>query len=129
MEAIEYDYIEEADILEIFFERGEATGAVPVAEHVTLRFRREDGRPLSLILENFTYLVQAIEPGPRSFPLTREEWPPELEDSIIKMLTTPPVNQFLKVLTYQESPQAGQAIPIVYVTNSRRFEDILAPAA
>jgi hypothetical protein len=59
----------------------------------------------------------------------REEWPPDLEDSIIKMLTTPPVNQFLKVLTYQESPQAGQAIPIVYVTNSRRFEDILAPAA
>ena len=113
MEAIEYDYIEEADILEIFFERGEATGAVPVAEHVTLRFRREDGCPLSLILENFSYLVKAIEPGPRSFPLMREEWPPDLEDSIIKMLTTPPINQFLKVLIYQ-SPQAGQAIPIVY---------------
>jgi hypothetical protein len=129
MEAIEYDYIEEADILEIFFERGEATGAVPVAEHVTLRFRREDGCPLSLILENFTYLAQATEPGPRSFPLTREEWPSDLEDSIINMLTTPPVNQFLKVLIYQESPQAGQAIPIVYVTSPRRFEDILAPAA
>ena len=129
MEAIEYDYIKEADILEIFFERGEATGAVPVAEHVTLRFRREDGRPLSLVLENFTYLVQAIEPGPRSFPLMREEWPPDLEDSIIKMLTTPPVNQFLKVLTYQESPLAEQTIPIAYVTTPQRFEDVLAPAA
>jgi hypothetical protein len=129
MEAIEYDYIEEADILEIFFERGEATGTVPVAEHVTLRFRREDDCPLSLILENFTYLVQAIEPGPRSFPLMREEWPPDLQDTIIKMLTTPPVNRFLKVLTYQESPQPERAIPIAYVTTPQHFEDILAPAA
>jgi hypothetical protein len=129
MEAIEYDYIEEADILEIFFERGEATGAVTVAEHVTLRFRHEDNRPLSLILENFSYLVQAMEPGPRSFPLMREEWPPDLEDRIIKMLTTPPINQFLKVLTYQESPQAERVIPIVYVTRPQRFEDILVPAA
>jgi hypothetical protein len=45
------------------------------------------------------------------------------------MLTTPPVNQFLKVLTYQESPQAERAIPIVYVTCLQRFEDILVPAA
>ena len=128
MEA-KYDYIEEADILEIFFERGEATGAVPVAEHVTLRFRRKDACPLSLILENFRYLVQAIEPGPRSFPLMREEWPPDLQDTIIKMLTTPPVNRFLKVLTYQESPRPERAIPIAYVTTPQHFEDILAPAA
>ena len=45
------------------------------------------------------------------------------------MLNTPPVHQFLKVLTYQESPQAERVIPIVYVTRPQRFEDILVPAA
>ena len=59
----------------------------------------------------------------------REEWPPDLQDTIIKMLTTPPVNRFLKVLTYQESPQPERAIPIAYVTTPQHFEDILAPAA
>ena len=35
----EYDYIKEADILEIFFERGAAICAVEIADHITLRFR------------------------------------------------------------------------------------------
>lgn len=46
MRSNQYDYSEEADILEIFFERGAATCAVVLADHITLRFRPEEKEEL-----------------------------------------------------------------------------------
>ncbi len=114
----DYDYFEEADILEIFFESGPATSAVEIADGITLRFRLGDGRAMSLILNNFTYLVQPTEWGPRSFRLKVDELPDELRQKVMQIITTPPVNQFLKVSALFLSP-AQELWPIAYLEKPR----------
>lgn len=114
---IDYEYLEDADILEIFFERGPATGTVQIADHITLRFRKKERRALSLILENFTYLTQVVETGPRSFPLKIDQLPSDLRRTVLHILTIAPVNQYLKVLSYQ-SPRARRAVPIAFLSQS-----------
>jgi hypothetical protein len=110
----EYDYIEEADILEIFFERGAATCAVEIADYITLRFRPEEKKAMSLILDNVSYLIEPAEIGPRSFRLKLERISPELRQTVIELITSPPVNQFLKVSSYTR-PRARRSEPITYV--------------
>jgi len=110
----EYDYIEEADILEIFFERGAATCAVEIADYITLRFRPEEKKAISLILDNISYLIEPTEIGPRSFRLKLERISPELRQTVIELITSPPVNQFLKVSSYTR-PRARTSEPITYI--------------
>jgi len=110
----EYDYIEEADILEIFFERGAATCAMEIADHITLRFRPEEKKAMSLILDNVSYLIEPTEIGPRSFRLKLERISPELRQTVIELITSPPVNRFLKVSSYTR-PRARSSEPITYV--------------
>jgi hypothetical protein len=110
----EYDYIREADILEIFFERGTATCAVEITDHITLRFRPEEQKAMSLILDNVSYLVKPAEIGPRSFRLKLECISPELRQTVIELITSAPVNQFLKVSSYTR-PRARRFEPITYV--------------
>ncbi|NCP16420.1 DUF2283 domain-containing protein [bacterium] len=114
---IEYEYLEDADILEIFFERGPATGTVQIADNITLRFRKKDHRALSLILENFTYLTQVSETGPRCFPLKIDRLPSDLREIVLSIITAHPVNQYLTVLSYR-SPRARRIIPIAYLSQS-----------
>jgi len=110
----EYDYIEEADILEIFFERGAATCAVEITDYITLRFRTEEKKAMSLILDNVSYLIEPAEIGPRSFRLQLERISPELRQTVIQLITSPPVNRFLKVSSYT-GPRARSSEPITYV--------------
>ena len=110
----EYDYVEEADILEIFFERGAATCAVEITDYITLRFRTEEKKAMSLILDNVSYLVEPAEIGPRSFRLQLERLSPELRHMVIELITTPPVNQFLKASSYTR-PRARSSEPITYI--------------
>ena len=109
----EYDYIKEADILEIFFERGAATCAVEIADYITLRFRPEEKKAMSLILDNVSYLIKPAEIGPRSFRLKLERISPELRQKVIELITSAPVNQFLKVSSTR--PRARRSEPITYV--------------
>ncbi len=110
----EYDYIKEADILEIFFERGAATCAVEITDYITLRFRPEEKKAMSLILDNVSYLIKPAEIGPRSFRLKLERISPELRQTVIELITSAPVNQFLKVSSYTR-PRARSSEPITYV--------------
>jgi hypothetical protein len=114
---VEYEYLEDADILEIFFERGPATGTVQIADNITLRFRKKDRSALSLILENFTYLTQVSETGPRSFPLKIDRLPSDMREIVLSIITAHPVNQYLTVLSYR-SPRARRTIPIAYLSQS-----------
>jgi len=116
----EYDYIEEADILEISFERGAATCAVEIAEYITLRFRPEGKKAMSLILDNVSYLTEPAEIGPRSFRLKLERISQELRQTVIEIITSPPVNQFLKVSSYTR-PLARNSEPITYVERLPAF--------
>lgn len=107
-------YDEEADILEIFFgENGPATG-LELTTYIILRLDRKAKRILSVILRHFSILAEQTEYGPRSFPLEKlESLPEELREVVLRLLTTLPVSQFLKLSHLQASPKKN--LPLAYV--------------
>jgi hypothetical protein len=115
---VQLEYDQDGDMLEIFFGLGPASGAVELAEPLILRFDRETGQALSLSILTFSQLIQMTELGPRSFRLDGlEALPNTLREMVIKMVTTPPVSHFLKVMVY--SPHIEQPpIPISYIEHS-----------
>jgi uncharacterized protein YuzE len=110
-----YSYDKEADIMYISFSPGEkATTAVELNDNIVLRFNRAERRAIGLTLMDFSVLVQLTHLGPRSFPLSGlEELEPEWQEMVVEMLTTPPVNQILKVSIY--TPSLAEAVPITSV--------------
>ncbi len=114
-QTVELEYDQEGDMLEIFFERGSASGAIELADPIILRFNRETGQALSLSVLTFSQVIQPTELGPRSFQLDGlEPLPSTLREKVLNMITTPPVSHFLKIVAYY--PQAEQPpIPISYI--------------
>ena len=113
-------YDETGDILEIVFDDVEATCAVELTDNILLRFHRELGQAAGLTILDFSVLASPSELGPRSFALTGlEHLPDDLREMVARIITTAPVNRFLKVsifdsfsvhpipLTYIESPYAA----------------------
>ena len=110
-----YSYDKEADVLYISFSPGEkATTAVELNDNILLRFNRGEKRAIGLTLMDFSVLAQLTKLGPRSFPLTGlDELEPDWHDTVIEIITSPPVNQILKVSLY--TPSSAQAMPIASV--------------
>ncbi len=110
---LEYD--QDGDMLEIFFEEGPASGAIELADPLILRFDRERGKALSLSILTFSQVIQVTELGPRSFRLyDLESLSNSLREMVVKMITTPPVSYFLKVVVYY--PKTEQPpIPLSYI--------------
>ena len=110
-----YSYDKEADVLYISFSPGEKpTAAVELNENILLRFNRTEKRAIGLTLMDFSVLVQLTKLGPRSFPLTGLKDPePEWQETVIEIITAPPINQVLKVSSYMLSP--AEAVPITSV--------------
>lgn len=110
-----YDYDKEADVLYISFSPGEKpTAAVELNDNILLRFNREEKRAVGLTLMDFSVLIQLTELGPRSFSLgglTHLE--PDWQETVIEIITSPPVNQILKVSSYM--PTAAEVVPITWV--------------
>lgn len=122
LHSIHYDYDEDVDILYISFAPGQkATAAVELNENILLRFNRVERRAIGLTLMDFSVLAQPSELGARHFPLSGladldEDW----QKIVVDLLTTPPVNQILKVASLTSS--AIETKPIVSIENP------LAPA-
>ncbi len=111
---ITYSYDEEGDILEIFFRRGGGVG-IDLTDNIVLRYDRESGEALSLILISFSKLIQPTKFGPPSFRLTAlSELPPDMQQTILDILNSFPVNRFLKVSGLFLSP-GGELQPITYL--------------
>ena len=110
-----YDYDKEADVLYISFSPSERpTAAVELNDNILLRFNREEKRAIGLTLMDFSVLVQLTELGPRSFSINGlADLEPEWQESVIAILTSPPVNQILKVSSYM--PTAAEVVPITSV--------------
>lgn len=110
-----YSYDKEADVLYISFSPGEkATTAVELNDNILLRLNHAEKRAIGLTLMDFSVLIQLTELGPRSFPLTGlGELEPEWQETVIEIITRPPVNQILKVSTY--TPSLTEAVPITLV--------------
>ena len=117
-EPVRLVYDEEADMLDIFFgENARATG-IELTENILLRIVPESGRAVSLTLLHFSILTERTEYGPRSYPLnTLKTFSLEMQERVIRILTTAPVNQFLKVSYFQASPV--KRIPFTYVESPR----------
>ena len=110
-----YSYDKEADVLYISFSPGEkATTAVELNDNILLRFNRAQKRAVGLTLMDFSVLVQLTRLGPRNFPLTGlKELEPDWQDMVAEIITSPPVNQILKVSTYM--PSLTEDMPITSV--------------
>jgi len=110
-----YSYDKEADVLYISFSPGEkATTAVELNDNILLRFNRAEKRVVGLTLMDFSVLVQMTKLGPRSFPLSGlQELEPDWQETVIGLITAPPVNQILKISTY--TPFAAEAVPITSI--------------
>jgi len=111
---VQVEYDEEGDILELFFETGPANCAVELSDNIILRFDHERGKPLSLSLLSYSRIVQPTELGPRNLPLTGlDDLPDDLRQTVVKIITSPPVNQFLKVSSFYPSPTERVALTYV----------------
>ncbi len=110
-----YSYDKEADVLYISFSPGEKpTAAVELNDNILLRFNRAEKRAIGLTLMDFSVLVQLTRLGPRNFPLTGlKNLEPEWQETVIEIITAPPVNQILKVSSYMSSPM--EAVPITSI--------------
>lgn len=117
---IRLSYKEEDDILEVMFDGVEATSAIELTDNIILRFHRKEGRAAGLTLLDFSVLVSSTELGIRSFTLSGlDGLPADLRKMVVRLITTAPVNLFLKVATFYTSP--GQQVPLTYVESPREF--------
>ena len=110
-----YSYDKAADVLYISFSPGEkATTAVELNSNILLRFNRAEKRAIGLTLMEFSVLIQFTDLGPRSFPLVGlDELEPDWRETVIEIITKPPVNDILKVSVY--TPSLAEAVPITLV--------------
>ena len=76
-----------------------------------LRFDLERKQAAGLTILDFSTLANSTEIGPESFPVTGlADLPAELRRTVVKILTSPPVNRFLKLTCY--SPTPAERIPL-----------------
>lgn len=107
-------YDEGEDVLEIFFGENEPATGVELTDHILLRLDQKTGRAVSLTFLHFSILTERTEYGPRSFPLdSLEDLPEDLQELVARVVTTAPVNQFLKLSHFQASPT--KRVPFTYV--------------
>ena len=117
-----YDYDQEADVLYISFAPGEkASTAVELNDNILLRFNRAEKRAIGLTLMDFSVLVQLTRFGPRTFPLSGlADLEPDWQDTVIDIITSPPVDQVLRVSTF--TPPYSEAIPVAAIEMSTVLE-------
>ncbi|NOT57206.1 MAG: DUF2283 domain-containing protein [Deltaproteobacteria bacterium] len=107
-------YDQDADILEIFFGINEPATGVDLTDHIVLRLNPETKRAVSLLLIDFSLLTEKTAYGPRSYPLDHlNELPEALRAIVLQLVTSAPVNQFLKVSHLQTS--STEQVPLTYV--------------
>ncbi len=110
-----YNYDKDADVLYVSFSPEEkATTAIELNDNILLRFNRAEKRAIGLTLMDFSVLVQLTKLGPRNFPLSGlQDLEPEWQEVVTEIITTPPVNQILRVSSYM--PSVAEVIPITWV--------------
>lgn len=126
-QVITYSYDREGDILEIIFHKGGGMG-IDLTENIVLRFNRDSGEALSLLLISFSKLIQPTKFGPSSFPLTHlDDLPPTMQQTVLHILHTYPVNRFLTVSGLFLTP-GGNLLPIASLLQPDNLALDLVPA-
>jgi len=106
-------YDPDADILEIFFGENEPATGIELTDYIILRLNQQTRRAVSLMLLHFSILTEGTEYGPRSYPLNQDEVSEDLKELVLHIITSMPVDQFLKLSYFQASPT--KRIPFAYV--------------
>ena len=107
-------YDHEADMLESLFETNEPATGIELTDHIVLRLNLQITRAVSLLLLDFSILTERTEYGPRSYPLTiLHALPEEVRAVVLQVVTSMPVQQFLKVSHFQAS--STESVPLTYV--------------
>ena len=111
-------YEAESDELDIYFgENRQATG-VQLADHILLRLDQAEGKAVSLSFIDFSILTRPTRYGPPSFRLDGlEDIPADLREIVLQIITSPPVNIFLKAGAFYASLHQPP-IPISYIERS-----------
>ena len=100
--------------MDILFAKGAGCG-IELTDEIVLRYDPTNNRPLSLIFVSFSHLIQPTEYGPESFRLTGVEGlPPERRDIVMRILTSAPVNRYLRISALSLPPEK-RFVPITYV--------------
>ena len=112
---VHVDYDREGDILEVIFAKGSGQG-IELSEEIVLRYNDSTNQPLSLILLSFSHLSQPTEYGPESYRLTGLERLPTAERAkILQILSSAPVDRYLRVSALALSAKTPKLAPITYV--------------
>lgn len=99
---------EETDILKLLFGENVSGTGIELTDHIILRLNLQTGRALSLTFLHFSILAQQTEYGPRSFSLDKiEQLPEEMRELVLRILTSLPVSQFLKLSQLQTVPPSS----------------------
>ena len=113
-QVVQIEYDREGDVLDILFAKGAGCG-IELTDEIVLRYDPTNNRPLSLIFVSFSHLIQPTEYGPESFRLTGvERLPPERRDIVMRILTSAPVNRYLRISAFS-LPLEKRFVPITYV--------------
>lgn len=112
-----YEYDQDNDLLEIFFQPGEATCAAELTDNMILRFDWETSTPLSLSIISFSHMLKPTAYGEVHLELLSEEWPEEIQDKLWTMLRRPPLNEFLTLSSYTPA-HANHVVPITSIKQS-----------
>ena len=112
----ELAYEEVGDILEVVFPGVKAECAVELTEQILLSFNRVRSQAAGLTILDFSNLATTTAFGPRSFALSGlDHLPADLREIVTDIITHPPVNYFLKMVSFQAN--SGQMIPLTYLHN------------
>jgi hypothetical protein len=97
------DYDSESDVLEIYFGAKQRAWTIELTDNIMLGIDRATQEPASLTLLDLSELARQTELGPRSFPLTGlADLPQRERELVIRILTSPPVNEWLDVSVVQD---------------------------
>ncbi|MFQ5595731.1 MAG: DUF2283 domain-containing protein [Anaerolineae bacterium] len=112
----QWSYDTEGDMLEIFFQEGNATCTVELADGVFLRLDLQQRRPLSIAFLAVSALTRYGEFGPFLLQLDGlKDLSDELRQTVIQIITSPPVSSVLKVFSYSPSPQRKKPMPVAWL--------------
>ncbi len=104
-EIIRLKYYPEGDILDGNFDENVKATGVELTDDIILRVNRRTGKAVSLTFLHFSILTEKTEYGPRSFPLNDlSGLNDELQDIVVRVLKNSPVEKFLKIVFFQETP-------------------------
>ncbi len=109
-------YDNEADILDLFFGENESATGIQLTDQILLRVNKNTKRAISLMVLDFSIMAEQTEYGPRSYPLDKfDDLPEDLQELVLKLITSMPVSQFLKLSHFQASPT--RRIPLTYIVS------------